>query len=50
MKVTIPYICIDCRELFAAEPSPIRHSKRRIVCPKCRSIRTRMADFDEVVE
>lgn len=50
MRVRLPYMCVDCQEFFEAEPSPVRHSKRRIVCPKCHSIRTRLADFDEVVE
>lgn len=49
MDFTLPYKCVDCNEYFPV-PSACVTRKRRAVCPKCGSVKTKLADMDEVLE
>lgn len=46
---SLPYICVDCGEIFPV-PEVFTVRKRRAICPKCNSIKTRMAHVDEYIE
>ena len=45
----LPYICVDCGEIFPV-PEVFTVRKRRMPCPKCGSIKTRVSDIDEYIE